>query len=783
MRRSYFFPIAFIITICFEVMAQTKVLNSTFQFTKLNSCSSDAFNPTTETEADDLLLIGRGDTVYSHIKVSEKIETLDIIVQFQIPPIAAAKVGLAKAAQTAAMIKAEHTSFLEAVRLAETKLQSSTKAILTNTEIKSEFNYAFNGIVLRTDSRVLQEISQLPMVKSVHRDEVVRECLDESVPWIGADQVWKKFGFTGKGVVVSVIDGGIDYKHPALGGNIGPQYKVIGGYDFVDQDVNPMDDERGHGTHVAGIIAANSDSLKGVAPDAQLLAYKVIDRNGEGLESNVIAAIERSLNPDGLLETDDQADVINLSLGFEGDPMDPLCVAVNNAVRAGTMVVVAAGNDGAYQTINSPANAAHAISVTAAAAKDDYASFNSMGPTKLGWELKPDVLAPGVFIRSTFLGKSWSVKSGTSMAAPHVAGLVALLKQKYPSMDIEMLKALVLESSKDLGLDVCMQGNGRVDAIKAFTLGTVLLPAKVNFGPSDLTKSVWQISQALQLFNVSGTPQEYQLTLESQLPAGVDVQLTRSRVLLNPSQSAQFQIKLAVNNALVPYLTKLPGVYEGKIRCCSVADTVTIPFGFFKLPILHIELDRDPVMVYIFNKSYFMEEKIDWLKNKTADLIAPEGKFDLLVVYQGRNEFILKENIEITKSMSMEIKKEEAINELDIRCLDNKGRPLPFMFYAYRIRDSKSGFFFASHSRFFLEWEAGKKKSFTNLSRNYRFDTRRTCRGENGEYFEIPFTFRGLTKDTLLVNSPDQFKHVTQIYHFDSPQPQITVKHLLAAVT
>ncbi|MCK5234119.1 MAG: S8 family serine peptidase, partial [Candidatus Aenigmarchaeota archaeon] len=132
--------------------------------------------------------------------------------------------------------------------------------------------------------------------------------------------------------------------------------KVIGGYDFVNDDNDPMDDN-GHGTHVAGTAAGNG-SLKGVAPDAKLLAYKVLDAYGSGSSSDVIAGIEQAVN--------DSADVISLSLGSSGNPDDPASVAVDNAVDAGVVVVVAAGNSGPYaQTIMSPGTARNAITVGA----------------------------------------------------------------------------------------------------------------------------------------------------------------------------------------------------------------------------------------------------------------------------------------------------------------------------------------------------------------------------------------------------------------------------------
>src|SRR5690606_13064535 len=156
---------------------------------------------------------------------------------------------------------------------------------------------------------------------------------------------------------VAVLDTGIDYRHPDLGGCFGVDCKVVGGANFVEGEdsTDPMDYE-GHGTHVAGIVAANGN-LKGVAPDAKLYAFKVLDNNGNGTDSAIIAGLERAADPDGDPLTDDQVDVINMSLGGWGGADSPLSEAANAAMDAGIVVVVAAGNEGGgYSTIGSPGN-------------------------------------------------------------------------------------------------------------------------------------------------------------------------------------------------------------------------------------------------------------------------------------------------------------------------------------------------------------------------------------------------------------------------------------------
>src|SRR5205807_1043759 len=160
----------------------------------------------------------------------------------------------------------------------------------------------------------------------------------------------------GQGVKVAVVDSGIDYLHPDLGGCIGPGCKVIGGYNFLNPGAPPLD-VFGHGTHVAGIIAANG-MINGVAPGASLLAYVVCNSQGQCQTSDIISGIHQAVT--------DGAQVINMSLGGPGDANDPLSQATDNAFAAGVIVAVAAGNAGPrMDTIGSPGAAVDAITVGA----------------------------------------------------------------------------------------------------------------------------------------------------------------------------------------------------------------------------------------------------------------------------------------------------------------------------------------------------------------------------------------------------------------------------------
>jgi thermitase len=206
---------------------------------------------------------------------------------------------------------------------------------------------------------------------------------------------------------IAVLDTGVDYNHPDLDG------KVIRGYDFVQRDNAPMD-QNGHGTHVAGIAAAetnNATGVAGMAPNTKILAVRVLDANGSGSLANIADGIRYA--------ADAGAEVINLSLGCDC-ATTTLESAVNYAWNKGVVIVAAAGNDGVSTTFE-PASYANVIAVGAVDSNNRKASFSN-------WGTWVDVMAPGVDIASTYPGNRYVYMSGTSMASPYVAGQAALLK-------------------------------------------------------------------------------------------------------------------------------------------------------------------------------------------------------------------------------------------------------------------------------------------------------------------------------------------------------------------
>ncbi|OGR72910.1 MAG: hypothetical protein A2089_06010 [Elusimicrobia bacterium GWD2_63_28] len=268
---------------------------------------------------------------------------------------------------------------------------------------------------------------------------------DKEIPWgvarVNAAAAWDYTA--GKGVKVAVIDTGVDFNHPDLA----PNYK--GGYNAVDPAAAPLDDQ-GHGTHVAGTIAAVRDNsgVAGVAPAADLYAVKVLDKNGSGQYSWIIAGIEWAI--------EHRMQVINMSLGG-GSGNEALRLVMEKAGEAGITVVCAAGNDAG--PVNYPAKYPQAIAVSASDSADKIASFSSRGP-----ELA--VIAPGVKIHSTLKGGGYGALSGTSMACPHVAGLAVLAVGAGAAGPEQVRAALKGAADKLPGLTANEQGAGLVNAFR-----------------------------------------------------------------------------------------------------------------------------------------------------------------------------------------------------------------------------------------------------------------------------------------------------------------------------
>jgi subtilisin len=357
--------------------------------------------------------------------------------------------------------------------------------------VKKDF-HLINAVSARMSEVEIEKMKKDPGIKYVVNDSIFQAADEYTSSWgvqyIGSQPVHNQ-GINGAGVKIAVLDTGIDYDHPDLNNS----YK--GGYDFVNNDADPWDDncltylKTCHGTHVSGIIAAehNGIGVVGVAPGASIYAVKVLDAGGFGAASLVVSGIEWAMNNNMSIISMSIESTENNTAVFE---------AVNAAYNSGILVVAAGGNTNGRPVLY-PAAYDSVIAVTAIDLSGQRASFSPIDP-------KIEVAAPGVSINSTVciiadlshcLQNGYGLLNGTSMAAPHVTGVAALIfSTNFPDVnhdgkkDNKDVREIIRNSAFDAGVpgkdDV--YGYGIVDASKALLgISTFSLPPVImDFAPS-----------------------------------------------------------------------------------------------------------------------------------------------------------------------------------------------------------------------------------------------------------------------------------------------------------
>ena len=306
---------------------------------------------------------------------------------------------------------------------------------------------------------------------------------DNAIPSLGIDKIWEQ-GYRGQGVTIAVIDTGI-YPHPDF------KDRIKGWKSWTDGSTVP-NDPQGHGTHVAGDALGNgslSDGrFRGPAPEADLVGIAVLDKNGSGRLSDIIKGVQWAVEKKDELSID----IINMSLGgpaYDSYLNDPVAQAVGKAVDAGIVAAVAGGNSGPKpSTIGTPGNHPKAFTVgalndkgTLTHADDDVAPFSSRGPTSFDGLTKPDILSPGVNITAAnapgsaldraavpHVGTGYITISGTSMATPIFAGIIAAVMSANPNLTPAQVKDIFTSTAVPMaGVDPNSQGSGVVNPAEA----------------------------------------------------------------------------------------------------------------------------------------------------------------------------------------------------------------------------------------------------------------------------------------------------------------------------
>ena len=343
-----------------------------------------------------------------------------------------------------------------------------------------------NAVSARLTPKQLAEVANLDEVEIVRLDVPEHvTALNESTHVIEAIEAQQDLGANGRGIKVAILDTGIDKNHPALLGKVVDEISLVPG--------EPITVVGPHATHVAGTVASNDVVFRGIAPQADLINIKVLTAAGFGTPTSVIQGLDQAVRRGAL--------VASLSLGwselggwFCPDANCVLCQAADNAVRLGVTVVVAAGNEGISGarppfSIRHPGAARKVITVGAVDKAKALTSFSSIGPGSGRLSpaspirlTKPDVAAPGFNIVSSILGGGFGQMSGTSMATPHVSGVVALILQKNANLTPTMVKKILEETSEPLDYTPNQVGFGLVNAYAAVMLATMAAPRALAVG-------------------------------------------------------------------------------------------------------------------------------------------------------------------------------------------------------------------------------------------------------------------------------------------------------------
>ncbi|MTH54022.1 S8 family serine peptidase [Bacillus mangrovi] len=680
------------------------------------------------------------------------------------------------------------------------RLSAKLRFDFPHIKIRRTYQNVFQGASLEGAPADLDRLAALPEVENSGPVTTYQTENQGYVPYVGGDKARGLFDsknqrLTGKGVKVGIIDTGMDYMHPDLFRN------YAGGYDLVDGDRYPMETKGKyatlHGTHVAGIIAANG-KIKGIAPEASLYIYRALGPAGMGTSEWIIAAIDRAVK--------DKVDVLNLSLGNDVNGPDwPTSLALDKAVEKGVIAVAAAGNSGPGKwTLGSPATAGKAITVGASTPpirifslkiadqlikitplqgaaswkavrnlgmadagfgrendfpqnvkgklvitrrgkssfeakartaerkgaagllvynsekgafsgsvkrsgipaasisredgmkvkklisqtgsivemkeEDTIASFSSRGPVTVNWQIKPDLVAPGVAITSTIPGKQYKTLQGTSMAAPLVAGAAALMKQAHPDWKPEEVKAALMNTSVPLKresndlYEPIEQGAGRLDAWRALQAEVLIVPGSLVFSKFESGKRRTAYEAKIKIVNHSDTAQKVRFSYPPK-SAGLTWKIPGAETV-DPRSSKNITIGLEGTP-----MHLVEGTHQGRLEAFVGRERFSLPYLYMMdepdYPrLMGFELERgeepgtlayqvylpggaDEIGIALYDSaSYHFTGYLDWKENvgrgrmkrilKLKDLNIPPGTYKALIfARKGKAEDVIEATIAI----------------------------------------------------------------------------------------------------------------------------------------
>ncbi|THE66687.1 hypothetical protein D8Y22_00715 [Salinadaptatus halalkaliphilus] len=403
---------------------------------------------------------------------------------------------------------------------------------------------------------------------------------------------------TGDSITVAVVDTGIDDSHAALEG------QVVDRIDLTDDgaDAEGGVDKHGHGTHVAGVVAGQDvdGAQPGVAPGADLVDVRVLSEEGEGDAERIAEGITYAVE-----EAD--ADIVLLSLNVAGVDDEPIDESVARATDQGAVVVASAGNTGATRSITTPGRTPEMITVGATAENGSVLSHSSRGPTEEG-HLKPELVAPGQRIPGpdAGTGTEYTTRTGTSLAAPQVAGAAALVLEAEPELPPAAVESRLVTTARPIpDADVFAAGGGELDVDRALEPGIVVHDGVLDFG---LLEDDAPVERTVTVENRDDRPHE--LTLETSIenldadgPAGPatgeTLSANRTDLSLDPGETADIALTADADTS--------SGVYSGALAYTVDGEARTAPVGFVRGGTLTVEkrpfsdddrIDGDPLFFF-----------------------------------------------------------------------------------------------------------------------------------------------------------------------------------------
>ncbi|MEF8880242.1 MAG: S8 family serine peptidase, partial [Candidatus Nanohaloarchaea archaeon] len=404
--------------------------------------------------------------------------------------------------------------------------------------------------IVSQPGEVFRAQNNLGSVKKGTLDTRVRALNLDANGVVGAGDARQSYNINGSGEILAVLDTGVEASH------LDYSSRVVGQKDYSGDGTG---DGNGHGTHVSGTVlgdgSADGGYYPGMSQQASLLSVKVLGDNGYGSTSDIQAGIEYA--------ADNNASVISLSIGGPNSEFDITNYnsSVQYARNKGSVVVVAAGNDGNYETINVPGSVPDVITVGAVDDGESLASFSSKGPEDVYFNIKPEVTAPGKWLVSAsndYPSTNYTTKSGTSMATPVVSGVIGLMREKNPGWMLEEVENAIIASGEGNkigdGKNVFERGTGVINATKAVDPQLKLSETRFNLGN---ISALQKHSKTITLQNPTGEQRNYSTSSEIhmydrasqsvQSGDNASISFNQSNVVVPAGGSRDIQMYLEIN--------------------------------------------------------------------------------------------------------------------------------------------------------------------------------------------------------------------------------------------